>query len=156
MSNVLEILIAKSAGAKMEPQQEAHAIPGQGLIGDRYFVGGGAFSPNNHRPDYELTLIEHEKLVEFANVSGLAFTSLDARRNIVTSGVSLNDLVGREFHVGDVLIKGHRLCEPCNYLAKMTYPEVLQGLLHKGGLRAQILTEGTIRVGDPIRIEQNR
>lgn len=86
----------------------------------------------------------------FASSSGVAFTAKDARRNLVTLGADLNSLVGREFRIGSVLIRGLRLCEPCNYLAKQTSPEVLRGLLHKGGLRAQILTEGEIRVGDSL------
>jgi MOSC domain-containing protein YiiM len=68
----------------------------------------------------------------------------------VTAGVDLNALVGRDFRVGEVLIRGIRLCEPCGYLARQTSPEVLRGLLHRGGLRAQILSEGDIRVGDPL------
>jgi len=80
----------------------------------------------------------------------LPFTAIQARRNLVTQGVDLNALAGREFHIGDVRIRGIRLCEPCNYLAKETFPETLRGLVRKGGLRAQILTAGTIRVGDNI------
>ena len=80
----------------------------------------------------------------------MAFTAADARRNVVTLGVRLNDLVGQEFCVGAVRIRGLRLCEPCSYLAKRSVPEVLKGLVHKGGLRAQILSEGVIGVGDRI------
>jgi MOSC domain-containing protein YiiM len=135
----------------MEPQESAHAIPGHGLKGDRYFNGNGTFSPPLQKPDYELTLIEEEKIKGFARESGVPFTPLQARRNIVTSGIELNGLVGREFLIGTVRIKGIRLCEPCNYLAKKTSPQVLRGLVHKGGLRAQILTEGVICVGDIIK-----
>ena len=74
----------------------------------------------------------------------------DARRNVVTRGVALNHLVGREFRVGGVRLRGVRLCEPCSHLEGLTRPGVLDGLVHRGGLRAQILTEGEIRVGDPI------
>jgi MOSC domain-containing protein YiiM len=79
---------------------------------------------------------------------------MHARRNIVTDGVSLNDLVGKEFYVGEVRIRGIRLCEPCSYLAKISFPEILKGLVHKGGLRAQILSEGLIRVGDTIHVAE--
>jgi GNAT superfamily N-acetyltransferase len=125
-------------------------VPGRGLEGDRYYLNRGTFTPASPKPDHELTLIEHEAIDAFAQESGLAFTALDARRNVVTKGVRLNGLVGREFSIGSVRIKGLRLCEPCNYLAKTTHPEVLRGLVHRGGLRAQIVSENIIRVGDPI------
>ena len=134
----------------MEPTPEVHAIPGKGLVGDRYFSGGGTFSPHPQLPDFEITFIELEKIEAFARDSGLAFTASHTRRNIVTEGVDLNALAGKEFLVGDVRIRGIRLCEPCNHLARASFPEILQGLVHKGGLRAQILSEGVIHVGDRI------
>src|ERR1700690_61255 len=150
MARIVEILIADSPASPAMPQSSVRAIPGRGLEGDRYFGGNGTFSPNPRRPDFEITLIQQEHVEEFASASGVAFTARDARRNLVTVGVDLNSLVGREFQVGPVLLRGIRLCEPCNYLAKQTSPKVLRGLVHKGGLRAQILSEGEIRVGDPI------
>jgi MOSC domain-containing protein YiiM len=137
----------------MTPQPKANAVPGLGLEGDRYFDGTGTFSPDPRKPDFELTLIELEKIEAFARESGLPFTAALARRNLVTEGVDLNALVGREFQIGEVRVRGIRLCEPCNYLAKITFPQTLKGLVHKGGLRAQILTEGTLRPGDPILLE---
>ncbi len=134
----------------MIPQTEVRAEPGKGLAGDRYSVGVGTFSPKTSKPDYELTLIELEEIEQFAKESALPFTALNARRNIVTTGVRLNDLVGKDFKVGEVRIRGIRLCEPCTYLAKISFPETLNGLVHKAGLRAQILSEGQIRVGDRI------
>lgn len=150
MSRVHLILTSPSPSLPMEAREEALAVPGKGLGGDRYFEGTGTFSPQERKPDYELTLIEQEKIEEFAKVSGLAFTAFDARRNVVTEGVDLNALVGREFMIGSVRIRGIRLCEPCNYLAKLTSRQVLRGLVHKGGLRAQILTEGRIQREDEI------
>ncbi|HEY2952906.1 MAG TPA: MOSC domain-containing protein [Verrucomicrobiae bacterium] len=126
-------------------------MPGKGLEGDRYFSDTGTFSPKIQKADFEITFIEQEKIEAFARESALPFTSKHARRNIVTKGVSLNDLAGREFYVGAVRIRGIRLCEPCHYLAKNSFPETLTGLVHKSGLRAQILSEGVIRVGDTIR-----
>jgi len=155
MSRVSQILVAKSPADPMEATESAQAVPGKGLKGDRYFAGIGTFTPHPHKPDYELTLIEKEKIDAFASEAGRSFTSRDARRNIVTEGVDLNALVGKEFMIGEVLIRGIRLCEPCNYLAKATFPETLPGLAHKAGLRAQILTEGTIRVGDRIVEKRN-
>jgi len=150
MSRVLQILISPSPAAPMTSQTEVLAVPGRGLEGDRYFTGTGTFSPEAQMPDYELTLIEQEKIDAFARESGRPFTAFDARRNIVTEGVDLNALAGREFMIGSVRIRGIRLCEPCNYLAKITFPETLHGLVHKGGLRAQILTEGIIAQRDAI------
>ena len=137
----------------MTPLSEVRAVPGKGLEGDRYFSGSGTFSPRPQKPDFEVTFVEGEKIAAFARESGLPFNSLLARRNIVTEGVSLNDLVGEEFWVGEVRMRGVRLCEPCNHLAKASFPEILKGLIHKAGLRAQIISEGRIRVGDLIRKE---
>jgi MOSC domain-containing protein YiiM len=130
------------------------AIPGRGLQGDRYFFGTGTFSPDPQKADFELTLIELENVEKFAADSGLLFTAALARRNVVTSGVRLNDFVGQEFFLGPVRIRGIRLCEPCNHLAKNSFSQALQGLVHKGGLRAQILSEGEICLGDIIRVAQ--
>jgi len=132
----------------MVSRQEVHAVPGKGLEGDRYFSGVGTFSPQPQERDFEITLIEHESIQAFAKESGLPFQALHARRNIVTEGVVLNDLVGKDFWLGEVRIRGIRLCEPCNHLAKISFAETLKGLVGKGGLRAQVLSEGKIRVGD--------
>jgi MOSC domain-containing protein YiiM len=129
---------------------EIRAVPGYGLEGDRYFRGVGTFSPHPQKPDFEVTLIEKEKIATFAMESGLPFTAASARRNLVTEGVDLNALVGQEFAIGAVLLRGVRLCEPCSYLAKTSFPETLTGLVHKGGLRAQIVSEGVIRLGDAV------
>lgn len=152
MSVVSSILISKSPSSPMESKDEVLAVSGKGLVGDRYFDGIGTFSPKPHKADFELTLIEAEKIEAFAKEFSLDFTAYHARRNIVTTGVDLNGLVGKEFLVGAVRIRGMRLCEPCNYLAKITYPETLRGLVHKGGLRAQIVSEGYIKVGDCITL----
>lgn len=125
-------------------------MPGRGLEGDRYFAGSGTFSPHPQKPDFEVTLIEWEKIEAFAAESGLPFTAERARRNLVTEGVDLNALVGKEFFVGDVRLRGMRLCEPCSYLARISFPETLRGLVHKGGLRAQIVSGGVLRIGDAV------
>src|SRR5882757_10617949 len=150
MSQVVQLLTAPAPDSPMQAHASVRAIPGCGLEGDRYFFGKGTFSPTPQRPDYEVTLIEKEAIDGFVRASGLAFTAMQARRNVVTEGIALNDLVGREFSVGAVRLQGVRLCEPCNYLAKQTHPEVLRGLVHRGGLRARILSVGSINVGDTI------
>jgi MOSC domain-containing protein YiiM len=148
---VAEILIAPAPGSAMVSVSMARAVPGRGLVGDRYFAGIGTFSPQPQKPDFELTLIEEENVSAFATRSGLQFSATHARRNVVTCGVRLNDMVGREFLIGRVRVRGLRLCEPCSHLAKLTFPAALTGLVHQGGLRAQILSEGDLRVGDEIK-----
>lgn len=150
MAFIREILIAGSPASPMSSRAEVRAIAGRGLEGDRYFAGSGTFSPSPQKPDFEVTLIEWERVDTFARESGLMFTTAHARRNLVTEGVDLNALAGREFRIGGALIRGIRLCEPCNHLAKTSFPETLKGLVHKGGLRAQIVESGTIRTGDRI------
>src|SRR5215472_12590199 len=112
MGLVVEILIAASPESGMSSKQRVRAVPGKGLEGDRYFLGIGTFSPKPQKADFEITLIEQENLRSFAADSGLPFTSALARRNIVTTGILLNDLVGKEFCVGEVRLRGIRLCEP--------------------------------------------
>lgn len=126
---------------------EARAVPGRGIEGDRYFKGTGTYSGRRDQHD-DLTLIELEVIEALAKELGVALGPGDARRNVVTKGIALNELIGREFRIGDVRLKGLRLCEPCLHLESLTKPGVLEGLVRRGGLRAAILTEGTIRVGD--------
>jgi MOSC domain-containing protein YiiM len=129
---------------------EVHAIPGVGLEGDRYARQQGTFF--KPEPDYELTLIEAEAIEALSRDYGIQLAPRDARRNLVTRDVPLNHLVGKEFFIGKVKIRGIRLCEPCDHLQQLTErPGIIKGLLHRGGLRAQILTEGTIRVGQIVR-----
>jgi MOSC domain-containing protein YiiM len=143
--------IAKGEGQPMIDITEAHTIPGRGIEGDRYFLGIGHFS-DQFSPSHEITLIEVETIKslrkEYDNLR--EFTAREARRNIVTRDVPLNHLVGRTFQVGEVILRGIRLCEPCLHIAELTHHNVLTGLIHRGGLRAQILTEGIIRIGDSI------
>jgi MOSC domain-containing protein YiiM len=132
----------------MQAIAQVAAIPGAGLEGDRYELKQGTFY--KPEPDYELTLIEAESIEALRRDYQVELAAGDARRNIVTRNVPLNHLVGKEFAIGDVRIRGIRLCEPCDHLQKVTGKPVLKGLLHRGGLRAQILTAGTIRVGDVV------
>ena len=153
MRRVVAILIAASPREPMRSVPQANALPGKGLEGDRYFAGCGTFTPATPKPDYEVTLIEVENVRAFALETGIDFSAGQARRNIVTEGVRLNDLVGRDFLVGATRLRGIRLCEPCAHLAAVSHPATLRGLVHKGGLRAQILTGGIIHVGDTITPE---
>ena len=153
-ATIVSIHVTSTATAPVASIKEVLAVPGRGLEGDRYFDGTGTFSAELHGRDSELTLIEIEKVHELNREYGVEIEPGDARRNVVTRGISLNDLVGQDFRIGEVRIRGLRLCEPCNHLAKlMGDRRVLDGLVHKGGLRAQILTRGIIRVGDAIEVE---
>jgi MOSC domain-containing protein YiiM len=145
---VESIHIASTAQGPMQAIAQVAAIPGAGLEGDRYELKQGTFY--KPEPDYELTLIEAESIEALRRDYQVELAAGDARRNIVTRNVPLNHLVGKEFAIGDVRIRGIRLCEPCDHLQKVTGKPVLKGLLHRGGLRAQILTAGTIRVGDVV------
>ena len=145
---VESIHIASTAQGPPQSVPQAMAVPGSGLDGDRYALNLGTFY--KPAPDYELTLIEAEAIEALRRDYRIELTAGDARRNIVTRNVPLNHLVGREFAIGQVHIRGIRLCEPCDHLQKVTGKPVIKGLLHRGGLRAQILTQGTIRVGDTI------
>src|SRR5215471_10328818 len=126
---LVAIQIAGAAGAAMSSVGEVRAVPGKGLEGDRYFSGVGTFSAPN--PDREITLIAKESLEAFEREHKIELKPAETRRNLVTSGVALNDLVGEEFQVGAVTLKGLRLCEPCDYLQSLTPKPVLQGLVHR-------------------------
>jgi len=146
---VESIYIASAAEGRMEARDQVVAIPGAGLEGDRYALKQGTFY--KPKPDYELTLIEAEAVEALRRDYQVELAAGDVRRNIVTRGVPLNHLVGREFRIGDVRIRGIRLCEPCDHLQRITGKQVIEGLCHRGGLRAQILTQGTIRIGDCVK-----
>ena len=150
MSNgtVESIYIASTAEGEPQSVAQAAAIPGTGLEGDRYALKLGTFYQPT--PDRELTLIEAEAIEALGRDYKVELAAGDARRNIVTRNVPLNHLVGKEFAIGDVRIRGIRLCEPCDHLQRVTGKSVIKGLLHRGGLRAQILTPGTITVGDEV------
>jgi MOSC domain-containing protein YiiM len=141
-----------AAAAERTPQSvgQATAIPGAGLEGDRYALKLGTFY--KPKPDFELTLIEAEAIEALKRDYQVDLAAGDARRNIVTRNVALNHFVGREFAIGEVRIRGIRLCEPCDHLERVTGRPLVKGLLHRGGLRAQILTPGTIHVGDKLTV----
>lgn len=135
------VVVARDAEAAMVRVERAMARAGRGLEGDRYFDQRGTFS-NAHARGHDLTLIEAEVLDE------LELPAEEARRNIVTRGIDLNALVGERFAVGAVECIGRRLCEPCAHLERLS-PGTLRPLIHKGGLRADVLSDGEIRRGDP-------
>jgi MOSC domain-containing protein YiiM len=137
----------------MQQVATARAIPGRGLEGDRYANQVGTFTPRSGRGSgYDLTLIEAEVLDELTLPDGHRLGYAEARRNIVTRGIDLNTLVGKRFRIGEVECVGRRLCEPCAHLERLTYRGVLRKLIHRGGLRADILTAGSVGVGAAIEL----
>lgn len=126
------------------PVERVRADAGKGLVGNRYYFEDGA------EPGRALTLIAAEALEAMAAEHGLELTAAESRRNVLTRGVELNALVGRRFRIGDVECLGVELCEPCSSLERLTKPGVVKGLVHRGGLNADILTDGTIAIGDEV------
>ena len=121
------------------------ALAGRGLEGNRYFYDDGDAPPGR-----ALTLIAAEALAEGAEHSGVPLTAAESRRNVLTSGIDLNALVGERFRVGTVECMGVELCEPCKTLERLTRPGVIKGYVHRAGLNADILTDGEIAVGDVV------
>ena len=149
MGSVEGIFIASEAEGETRPVDVGRAVEGQGLEGDRYFAGDGTFY-EERKPGQDLTLIEAEAIAAMAAEDGVEIAPGEARRNVVTRGIGLNDLVGRRFTVGEIECVGDRLCDPCSHLEKITKPGVLRGLVNRGGLRANIVRGGRIAVGDEI------
>lgn len=147
--SVVSIHLAGAAGGAMRAVESVRAVAGRGLEGDRYFLGTGTYS-NRSEPAREITLIELEAVEALSREKGLVLAAGDSRRNVVTRNVALNHLVGRRFRVGSVVLEGIRLCEPCSHLEGLTTKGVMAGLIHRGGLRARILEDGVLRVGDPV------
>jgi hypothetical protein len=139
------ICVASSAGESVKPLGAAKALPGRGLEGDRHVFGTGTFPSG--KPGSALTLIEGEVCDSFDP----PLRPDEHRRNLVTRGIDLNGLVGRQFTIGEVRCRGMRLCEPCTVVDGYAERPVLRALVHRGGLRADILTEGEIRVGEQVQ-----
>lgn len=145
------IAIAATATAPMRLVEEAQAVAGRGLGGDRYAAKAGTFTPTDGGGHgYDLTLIQAEVIDELVLDEDRRLGYAEARRNLITRGIDLNALVGRRFRVGEAECFGQRLCEPCSHLERLTTKGVLRGLIHRGGLRADILTDGRIRIDSVI------
>ena len=148
---VVDLFVAPVAGGTMIRKPTAEAVAGRGLIGDRYYDAQGSFSRWSG-PHREVTLIAVEDLDAIGRDHGMVLKPEESRRNILTRGVSLHDLVKVEFQIGNVWLRGERRCQPCKYLARLTgKPDLVRAMIHRGGLRARILSNGEIRVGDTIQ-----
>ena len=146
MGKVVEIGITSKKGEQILNVDGIEAIKGKGLLNDRKFK-------EKNQKGCQITLIEIENINYFNNISKTNIPPLNFRRNIVTKNVKLNDLVGKEFFVGNIKLKAHDLCKPCKYLQdKLKQNNFVKEFLHKGGLRCEILTNGKINVGDIIKL----
>jgi MOSC domain-containing protein YiiM len=145
---VIGIYISPKRGEPTTAVEQIYVVPGKGIRGDRYFrqIENGEM---HSKSGQEITLIEIEAISALLD-ENIRITPDQTRRNIITQGVPLNDLVGCVFSVGNIHLRGIRLCEPCNYLASLTDTRVLTGLKHRGGLRAEIIIEGFININDSI------
>ncbi len=145
---VAALMIGPERKQAMISVPEVRAIAGAGLEGDRYCRERKTFSKK--LPSNQITLIETEALEAAERDYGLELTAEESRRNVLTCGVALNHLIGREFQIGEVRLRGLKLCEPCTHLQQLTSKPVIKALRHRGGLRAEILSSGIIRVGEKI------
>lgn len=145
------IFTAAESGRPLAAVDSARLEAGRGLVGDRYYRGTGTFSRKlAGEARQEVTLIESEEIDRFNREHGLALGYGEIRRNLVTSGIRLNALVGKRFGVGETVLEGIELCEPCAHLSRTVAGEVLPGLVHRAGLRARVISDGTVRPGDAI------
>ena len=146
MSTVVNICITSESGKKMESINSIKVIANKGIVNDRYFK-------ENNDKNNQITLIESENVDYYNKISGTNFIPTDFRRNVITKGISLNKLVGKEILIGEVRLKIHDLCEPCRYLQELLGEKnLVKKLLNRGGLRCELLTNGNINVNDPIKI----
>jgi len=145
------IHLADREGGPVRAVESVRALAGIGLEGDRY-----AIPPEDRETDddvLDVTLVEAEQIEWLAAETGIRLEPGATRRNLTTRGVRLNDLVGRTFRVGAVRVEGVELCEPCNHLQEMVGRPILRPMIHRAGLRARLLDDGALRVGDPIVID---
>ena len=146
MSYVSNICITEESGEKMQEINSVEVIANKGIVSDRYFK-------EDNDKDIQITLIQSENVDYYNQISGTNFSPTDFRRNIITKGISLNELVGKEILVGKVKMKAHRLCDPCRYLQELLVQKnLVKKLLNRGGLRCELLTNGSIKVDDVIKI----
>jgi len=146
MSKVFKLGIAQNKNQKIKEVQKVEVILGKGIIGDRNFH-------ENNDARNQITLIESENIDYYNNKFKTNYHYIEFRRNIVTKGIRLNDLVGKKLLVGKIEIQGHDLCRPCKHLEEiLNGKDIIKEFLRKGGLRCEILTSGQIKEGDEIKI----
>ena len=146
MSQVIQIGIHESKGDEVRAIDTVEAVKGKGLVNNRHFK-------ENNEKKSQITLIEIENINYYNKISKTLIASINFRRNIITSGIKLNELLNKEFYIGKVRVKAHDLCRPCKYLQELLKQNnIIKEFLHKGGLRCEILTSGKICIGDKITL----
>ena len=149
MGKVVEIGIANTKGSQIQKVDKVEVLKGKGLLNDRKFR-------ENNQKERQITLIEIENINYFNSISKTNISPVDFRRNIITENIKLNDLLGKEFFVGEVKLKAHDLCRPCKYLQeKLKQNNFIKEFLLRGGLRCEILTSGKINVNDIITFKND-
>lgn len=150
---VTGIYIAPAAGAPMQALERASVVAGRGIEGDRYFDGRGYYSQVTPLTGRRLTLIAAEDLAALTRDTGIVLGPQECRRNLVTEGIRLDDLIGKRFRIGEIECYGERACPPCGYLEGLTgLKGVNRGLTDRGGIRAEILLDGAIAIGDTVTL----
>ena len=151
MGTIIDILIANKAKESLFTLNEVSIVKNKGIVGDRYFNESGSFSKRlKDKHDFHVTLIEIEEIEAFNKLTGLNYENAIFRRNLVTKGLKLNNLVGKVFEINGVKLIGMRLCEPCKMLSNEIGEEFLTKMIDKAGLRAKVLHSGDITIGDSI------
>ncbi|MFE5714244.1 MOSC domain-containing protein [Streptomyces sp. NPDC056501] len=154
-ARITSLHLAARVGEPTFHVTQAHAVAGRGLAGDRNYWAGEGPRPRRRGAGRasgvcDVTLVEAEALDALAREHGITLTAAECRRNLVCRDIRLNPLVDREFRIGTVILRGLKLSEPCARLEHLVRPGLIRGLLHRGGLRAEVIRGGTIRVGDRI------
>ena len=145
MAKVFDIAISQNSKGKMKSVDNVKAVAGRGIVNDRHYK-------ENNSNRCQITLIEIENINYYNEKSTTSFLAKDFRRNIITEGVKLNQLIDKEFFIGEVKVKAHDLCRPCKYLQEtLNQKNIIKEFLRKGGLRCEILIDGKILVGDKIK-----
>ncbi len=147
MANVLHIFTAPERGAPMVSHKSALVHQDMGIQGDRYFKPG-----NRRGPDYQLSLIEIENIDAFNAAHGFQFPPEAPRRNVVTSGIRLNDYCGKRLRIGGIVLEGLELCEPCGWLNERMHPLAVGFFVGRGGLRTRVISGGQLEVGATIEV----
>jgi len=146
MSKVYKLGISNNYNQQINEVNSIDVLANQGVIGDRHFK-------EFNDPYNQLSLIESENIDDYNVKYGLNIPYLDFRRNIVTKGIQLNNLVGKKILVGNVEVEGIDLCRPCRHLTEVLEQDnILKEFLRRGGLRCQVLSSSSIKVGDKIKV----
>tara|TARA_B110000014_G_C19905175_1_gene468337 strand:- start:209 stop:649 length:441 start_codon:yes stop_codon:yes gene_type:complete len=145
MAKVFKIAVSQNSKGKMESVESIKVILGKGIVNDRKFK-------DNNDKKKQITLIEIENIEYYNHISGTSIPPIEFRRNIITQGIRLNELIGKEITIGEIKIKAHDLCRPCKFLQdSFKQKNVIKELLFKGGLRCELLNNGKISVGDEVK-----